>query len=108
MNEATIERAILAALGARADVRIFKNEVGRAIDPKTGAHLAFGLCVGSSDLIGLVRPHGRLLALEVKSATGQPTPQQLNFLAMVNDMGGVGRIVRTVEEAMQAADEAAR
>jgi hypothetical protein len=44
----------------------------------------------------------------VKSATGKPTPQQRNFVAMVNAMGGVGRIVRSVDEALAAADEAAR
>lgn len=108
MNEAQIQRAILAALGARSDVRIFRNDVGRALDPKTGTYLAFGLCVGSSDLIGIVKPRGRFLALEVKSATGQPTPQQTAFIEMVNNCGGVGRIVRSVEEAQAAADEAGR
>lgn len=107
-NEAQVQREILAALGARPDVRIFRNDVGRAIDPRSGAHLAFGLCVGSSDLIGLVAPHGRFLALEVKSQTGQPTPAQSAFIAMVNAMGGVGRVVRSVDEALAAADEAAR
>src|SRR5882762_6817466 len=92
VTEAQIERAILAALGARPDVRLFRNSVGRAIDPNTGAYLAFGLCVGSSDLVGIVAPNGRFLALEVKSQTGRPTPQQLAFVAMVNAMGGVGRI----------------
>lgn len=108
MNEAQIQRAILAALGARPDVRIFRNEVGRAFDPKTNSHVTFGLCVGSSDLIGIVAPTGRLLALEVKSATGQPTQQQLRFVEMVNQMGGVGRIVRSVDDALAAADEACK
>ena len=108
MTEAQIERAILFALSSRPDIRLFKNEVGRAIDPRTGAYVQFGLCVGSSDLIGIVAPRGRFLALEVKSETGKPTPQQLAFIAMINAMGGVGRIVRSVAEALAAADEAAR
>jgi hypothetical protein len=56
VTEAAILRAILAALGARADVRLFRNDVGRAVDPSTGAYVTFGLCVGSSDLIGSVTP----------------------------------------------------
>lgn len=107
-SEAQIQHDIMAALGRLQHVRIFRNEVGRAVDPRTNAHIAFGLCVGSSDLIGIVSPHGRFLALEVKSATGKPTPQQLAFLQMVNDMGGIGRLVRSVDEALAAADEATR
>ena len=107
-SEAQIQRAILAALGSRPDVRIFRNDVGMAVDPRTRQHVRFGLCVGSSDLIGIVAPRGRLLALEVKSANGAATAAQLAFIAMVNQLGGVGRIVRSVAEAQQAADEAAR
>lgn len=108
MTEAQLLRAILRSLGARPDLRLFRNEVGRAVDPRTGAHVTFGLCVGSSDLVGIVLPRGRFLALEVKSPTGKLTPQQRAFLAMVNAMGGVGREVRSLEEANAAADEAGR
>jgi hypothetical protein len=72
----------------------------------------FGLCVGSSDIVGIVtsyqqRPSGVFLALEVKTAKGQPTAEQVMFLELVNRRGGVGRVVRSVPEA-RAAVEIAR
>ncbi len=69
--------------------------------------MAFGLVTGAADLIGLVKPHGRFLALEVKSRTGRLTREQTQFLALVNRMGGVGRMVRSVSEAMGAVARAA-
>lgn len=72
----------------------------------------FGLCEGSSDLIGLssfvITPEmvGQHLAvftsLEVKSKTGRPTKEQKNYLALVQKMGGVAALVRSVEEAERA------
>jgi len=69
--------------------------------------MAFGLIAGAADLIGLVKPWGRFLALEVKSKTGRASKEQTQFLALVNRMGGVGRLVRSVEEAMAAVEQAA-
>lgn len=68
---------------------------------------AFGLVKGAADLIGLVKPHGRFLALEVKSRTGRASKEQIQFLALVNRMGGVGGIVRSVEEALELVTRAA-
>jgi hypothetical protein len=102
-----LKHEILGELGARSDVRVFDNEVGRAFDPQTGAYIQFGLCRGSSDIIGIVSPSGRFLALEVKTGNAGASREQRNFLAMVNRMNGVGRIVRSVAEAQAAADEAA-
>lgn len=69
--------------------------------------MAFGLVTGAADLIGLVAPTGRFLALEVKSKTGRASKEQIQFLSLVNRMGGVGRLVRSVEEAMAAVEQAA-
>lgn len=96
--ESAIQRDILLALGALPHVRVFRNSVGLARDPRSGAKVRFGLCVGSSDLIGLCR--GRFLALEVKTATGRPTPEQLAFIAMVRAQGGIAGVVRSVADAL--------
>ena len=74
--------------------------------------LIAGLCKGSSDLIGWrtveVTPDmvGQRLAvfaaIEVKSATGRPTPEQTAFLAAVRDAGGVACVARSVEDAQRA------
>lgn len=52
---------------------------------------------GISDLIGWTRT-GQFLAVEVKSATGRPTAEQLNFLEAVRLSGGVGTIARSAAD----------
>lgn len=39
------------------------------------------------------------LAVEVKSATGRVTPEQLNFIRAVNEAGGIAGVVRSLEQA---------
>lgn len=68
-----------------------------------------GLCIGSSDLIGWVQVKitpdmvGRTVALftaiEVKPEGGRVTPAQRQFLDVVRNMGGLGGVCRSVEEA---------
>lgn len=69
--------------------------------------MVFGLVKGAADLIGLVKPHGRFLAIEVKSRTGRPSKEQTQFLSLVNRMGGVAGIARSVEEALELVTRAA-
>ena len=58
-------------------------------------------------IIGIARG-GRFVALEVKSETGRVTKEQATFIALVRHMGGVGEVVRSVEEAMAAVDRAVK
>ncbi len=44
---------------------------------------------GASDIIGIIWPQGRFLAIEVKSATGQLRKAQKAFRAMVEKFGGL-------------------
>lgn len=103
--EREILREVLAAVGALPDVRVFRNDVGRAVNRTTGQHLQFGLTVGASDIIG-IGPRGRFLALEVKSQTGRPSPAQLVFLDVVRRMGGIAGIVRSAAEAIALVEQA--
>ena len=59
------------------------------------------MCVGSSDLIGYRQVDGiaQFVALEVKSATGRPTAQQVQFLDHINAVGGLAGIARSVDDA---------
>jgi hypothetical protein len=66
-----------------------------------GQYVHFGLCTGSSDLVGIVPPSGRFLAIEVKTYFGKTTPGQEAFLKMVNDCGGIGFVARSPEEALE-------
>jgi len=56
-----------------------------------------GLAVGSSDLIGLT-DKGRFLAVETKTPKGRITEGQESFIDMVNRMGGIGIVARSVDD----------
>lgn len=109
--ELSIQNRIRLAVGARPDVRIFRNFVGKGwmgrvvdqgprhvtlADPR---RLVAGLAVGSSDLVGW-GPGGRFLAYEVKTAHGRTTAPQDAFLAAVRAGGGIAAVVRSPEEAL--------
>jgi hypothetical protein len=53
---------------------------------------------GVSDIIGIL-PGGRFLAVEIKrSSGGKLSEDQEEFLDTVNEIGGVGLVVRSIEE----------
>lgn len=60
-----------------------------------------GLCEGSSDLIGWTQRDGAAVftAIEVKAERGRVTPEQAQFIDVVNAAGGVAGVVRTVADA---------
>lgn len=71
-----------------------------------------GLCKGASDIIGLEsvvvtsEMVGSTLAVfgawEVKTGTGQLTPEQKTFLNFVRAAGGIAEVVRTEQDAMNS------
>ena len=75
---------------------------------RDGRYAKFGLVPGAADILGLVAPSGRFLALECKTGKGRPTAEQKLFLNLVRSLGGVSRVVRTKEEAQEAAQLAKR
>ena len=52
---------------------------------------------GHADLAGIL-PRGRFWAVEVKTDRGRLTPEQSDFLAMVNQRGGLGFMARSVSD----------
>lgn len=52
---------------------------------------------GTSDVLGVL-PDGKFLAIEVKSRTGRATDDQNRFMKMINAMGGVAFIARSIED----------
>lgn len=111
MSESTIQAEIFRAIGSRPDCRIWRNNVGQAW---TGEFIArhpngsvllgharplhSGLFKGSADLIG-IGPTGRFLSLEIKSASGRPTVEQILWRDAILRAGGIAGIVRSVAEA---------
>lgn len=110
-HEAKVQNDIRLALG-RGPVRLFRNNTG-ALKDLRGRMVTFGLCKGSSDLIGwrstAITPDmvGQRLAvfvaIEVKDQ-GRPTPEQLAFIEAVRKAGGVAGVARSIEEAQAILD----
>lgn len=106
-RERIIKQEILLALGSDR-VRLFNNPVGHAVRPD-GSHISYGLCLGSSDLIGWrtveVTPDmvGRRVAVfvacEVKGPMGRVSREQEMFLSAVRLAGGIGAVARSAETA---------
>jgi hypothetical protein len=123
-SEHEIQQRVLLAHGS-GPVRLWRNNVGTGwagqatritagnlqaiahtlrpgdVVVRSGRPLHAGLCVGSSDLIGYRRVGdlAQFVALEVKSATGRPTPEQTRFLDHISSAGGCAAVIRSVEDA---------
>jgi hypothetical protein len=123
-SEHDTQQRILLAHGS-GPVRLFRNNVGTGwagqatrvtagnlqaiahtlrpgdVVVRNARPLHAGLCVGSSDLIGYRRVGdlAQFVALEVKSATGRPTPEQTRFLDHISSAGGCAAVVRSVADA---------
>ena len=95
MQESAVLTSVLKYLGARNDCRVWRNNTGRIAD-RTGRVVSFGL-VGSADVIGMQRG-GQFLAVECKSDTGRQSQAQRNFQTMVESMGGLYILARSVED----------
>lgn len=96
------QRIMLAVQGA---CKIFRNNVGFDAFRK----VRYGLCRGSSDLIGWTRyeiqpgdvgKHVAVFtALEIKLPKRYANAEQRNFLERVNQDGGIGIVAKTEEQA---------
>lgn len=111
MKEAELQAAVRLALGSRDDVVMWRNNVGVANHFAPGATrpqvVRYGLAPGSADLVGIARG-GRFVALELKGPDGRTTSEQQAWLALVERMGGIARVVRSVDEAVAVVDGVAR
>jgi len=104
MSEAVIQSHIMIALGARKDCKLWRQNTGAV---KFGHRLVrFGV-KGQGDISGILRG-GRRLEIEVKSATGAQSEDQLRFQLMIESMGGLYVLARSVDDAVTAINEATR
>ena len=99
-SERDIQAAIMLAL-SKAGCLCWRNNTGVLPDSR-GIPVRFGLCPGSSDLIG-IGPDGVFVAIEVKTATGKATDAQLRFIDAVRARGGRAGIARSPEDAIKIA-----
>jgi hypothetical protein len=111
-SEHEIQQRIRLACG-RGPVRLWRNNTGALVDQQ-GRFVRFGLCKGSSDLIGLrsvvVTPEmvgqriAQFVALEIKAPQGVVSPEQQAFLRLVQELGGVASVCRSIEQAQAVLD----
>ena len=86
-----------------AGVFCWRNNTGGAYLPGHGGKkqfVRFGV-KGGSDILGVLRPSGRLLAIECKVAPNKPTREQADFLREVILNGGVARVVYSLEQLVE-------
>lgn len=112
---------------SRGRVRLFRNNVGIGLQGsdvswtgtaafvKNAKYIRFGLCVGSSDLIGwqtvTITPDmvgkdiAQFVALEVKDKRGRVTKDQKQWLAIAESMGAKAAVVRSLSDAKEVLGE---
>ena len=105
-NEAFVQNKIRLAVG-HGKIRLFRNNTGALLDMQ-GRLVKFGLCKGSSDLIGFrsitITPDmvGQKIAvfsaIEVKDK-GKATVEQKNFINIINNAGGYAGVAKSVNDA---------
>ena len=105
-TEGDIRREIEIALSQQGLVRVFLN--AQYSGPARGGYTRAGLGTGTADLVGYVLGSGKFFALEVKTSTGRPSPEQEAWLEMVNREGGYAAIARTPKEACVHAHRASK
>jgi len=112
-SEAELLADIRIELGTRDDVRLFRNSVGMLKD-KQGRAVFYGLCKGSSDLIGwrslVVTPDmvgkriAQFVAIETKAQRGVMSARQTRFVETVNEHGGRAGRARSIWDAYDILD----
>ncbi len=111
MREAVLQDAIRLALADVPGLVLWRNNVGVGSVGMSQAKVRFGLAVGSSDLIGIVRMAdgtGRFVALEVKTSKGELSPAQRQWMQLVRSLGGFAEVVRDPAQALDAVEAARR
>jgi hypothetical protein len=104
MRESEIQAAIMVALGARADIRLWRQNVGVARPlSNPGSVVRYGV-PGQSDIGGVYTHNGIgvVLQIEVKAARGRVAPEQIKWLAMIERMGGIAVVARSVDDVLDA------
>lgn len=104
--ETGLQAAIVAALELERDLVIWRNATG--VYRGYGGRVRAGLPKGSADLVGILAPRGRFVALEVKRPGEEPEPHQIEWLDDVRARGGFACVVHSMAEARDAITAARR
>ena len=101
MSETALMMQIRDALLATGRVLLWRNNTGKLKD-RTGRWVTYGLGLGGADLVGMLRPDGRFLAVEVKIPGERPTPEQEAWHRAARAAGAIVVVAHSVTEALAA------
>ena len=96
MKEGNIQQLIRLE-AHKYDLVLLRNNVG-SLEDKTGRWVQFGLCKGSSDLIGWHKTTGKFVAIEVKRPGQKLRPDQKDFIDRVKEAGGIAGVARCPDD----------
>lgn len=94
--EGHVIAAILLAWGAHPQLRLSRQNVGGAVIK--GRFVKFGV-PGTGDIVGLMKPSGRMIHLECKRVGGVRRAAQLMMQRTIRAFGGVYEFTYSLEEA---------
>lgn len=97
-DESALIRAVLLAVGARPDLRVWRQNTGAARLP-SGRIVRFGI-PGAADISGILRG-GRRLEIECKSRDGRLSALQERFCRVIQHHGGLYILARSVDDVLR-------
>src|SRR5690348_7072137 len=98
IKETPIMFEVRKALVGTGRVMLWRSNTGFDRERK----VKYGLGLGGPDLIGVLKPSGRLAGFEVKTPTGRLSPEQKCWHDAVRAAGGFVAVVRSGDEALAA------
>jgi len=116
--ETKIQRNIMIAI-SKLGHTVWRNETGsfwtgrvihkdnRTVTLANANMIPCGLCVGSSDLIGITSD-GIFFAIEVKTAKGRTSKEQEQFIEHIRSKGGIAGVARSPQDAVDLLARAKR
>lgn len=97
-KETALVKSCLQYLQAKGIVAWRNNTGGVKVDKR---FVRFGQ-PGSADILGILPPDGRLVAVECKCGRNEPTELQRDWLQRVAGAGGLALVVYSLDELMEA------
>ena len=101
VSETSLVLAIRDAIIATGRVLLWRNNTGKLQD-RTGRWVQYGLGLGSPDLVGILRPSGRMIAVEVKVPGRKPEEHQEAWHRAARAAGALVIVAHSVQEALDA------
>lgn len=105
MTESQTLAKVLDALSRSPHGLFWRNNSGKLQDVR-GRWVSFGLGLGSPDIVGILKPSGRFIGIELKSDRGRVTPEQAAWHRAAAAMGAIVVVAKSVEEVMAVIEAA--